>query len=153
VVPNERPRDRLGRPLPYGSVGVEPEPEVAGRSPVESLERAQYLLDQGRPFAAHEVLESAWKAAPENERELWRGLAQLAVGLTHLQRGNLVGARSLLRRGADCIAGYTDFAPYRIDVEGLLAWAARRAEDADDADDSQPPPRLTVEDPTHSPLM
>ena len=49
---------------------------------------AQRLLDAGLPFHAHEVLEAAWKAAPPDERELWRGLAQLAVGLTHLQRGN-----------------------------------------------------------------
>jgi hypothetical protein len=32
----------------------------------------------------------------------------------------------------------------------LLAWAAQRA---DDVDDSQPPPRLTGIDPTHSPCM
>ena len=34
----------------------------------------------GRPFHAHEVLEASWKAAPPAERDLWQGLAQLAVG-------------------------------------------------------------------------
>ena len=69
--------------------------------PLESLAEAQRLLDAGRPFHAHEVLEGTWKAAPEHERELWQGLAQLAVGLTHRARGNPVGAARLLERGAD----------------------------------------------------
>ena len=53
------------------------------------------------PFHAHEVLEDAWKAAPEAERELWRGLAQLAVGLTHAARGNTRGGVALLERGKE----------------------------------------------------
>ena len=32
--------------------------------PLESLAEAQRLLDAGRPFHAHEVLEGTWKAAP-----------------------------------------------------------------------------------------
>ena len=85
---NARPRDALGRPLPYGAVGEERAPEGVVRAPAESLAEAQELLDAGRPFHAHEVLEDAWKSAPEAERQLWRGLAQLAVGLTHATRGN-----------------------------------------------------------------
>ena len=38
---------------------------------------------------------------PAQERLLWQGLAQVCVGLTHLQRGNPVGGARLLRRGAD----------------------------------------------------
>ena len=38
--------------------------------------------------------------APAGERACWQGLAQVCVGVTHLQRGNLVGAARLLRRGA-----------------------------------------------------
>ncbi|CAM5400121.1 hypothetical protein SCALM49S_10045 [Streptomyces californicus] len=60
----------------------------------------QRLLDEGMPFHAHEVFEDAWKSGPEGERELWRGLAQLAVGLTHAARGNITGGPRLLRRGA-----------------------------------------------------
>ena len=69
--------------------------------PQESVDEAQRLLDEGMPFHAHEVLEAAWKTAEPAQRELWRGLAQLAVGLTHLQRGNARGAVALLRRGAE----------------------------------------------------
>jgi hypothetical protein len=120
---NARPRDALGRPLPRGATGVEPVPEQA-LPPDDALDEAQRLLDDGRPFAAHEVLEARWKAAPEAERELWQGLAQLAVGLTHAQRGNELGARELTRRGAERIAAFAGHPPYRIDVPGLLEWAS-----------------------------
>ncbi|MER5265334.1 DUF309 domain-containing protein [Actinosynnema sp. NPDC002837] len=121
---NARPRDGLGRPLPYGLPGVERQPEGVPRTPEESLVEAQRLLDLGRPFHAHEVLEDAWKAAPEPERELWRGLAQLAVGMTHAARGNASGASALLSRGARNIIPYRDDPPHGVDVAGLVAWAA-----------------------------
>jgi predicted metal-dependent hydrolase len=86
------------------------------------LVEAQRLLDAGMPFHAHEVLEDAWKASDSPERGLWRGLAQLAVGLTHAARGNAAGGGALLRRGAENIEPYPD-APYGIDVAGLRFWA------------------------------
>ncbi|MER5459741.1 DUF309 domain-containing protein [Streptomyces sp. NPDC002668] len=122
---NARPRDGLGRPLPYGTPGVERQPEGVVRTPGQTLTEAQRLLDAGMPFHAHEVFEDAWKSGPEAERELWRGLAQLAVGLTHAARGNTAGGARLLLRGADRIAGYRD--PYDIDVTGLTAWARELA--------------------------
>jgi uncharacterized protein len=129
---NARPRDPLGRPLPRGEVGVAGVPEELVLAPDQSLREAQRLLDEGRPFHAHEVLEATWKAAPADERDLWQGLAQLAVGLTHALRGNNVGAATLLRRGAARIAGYAELRPYGIDVMGLHSWAqglALRLED------------------------
>ena len=128
---NARPRDALGRPLPYGAVGEERAPEGVVREPAVALEEAQRLLDAGRPFHAHEVLEDAWKSAPDAERELWRGLAQLAVGLTHAARGNARGAATLLERGAGSIAPYAAAPPYGIDVAGLVSWARSLADDAD----------------------
>jgi uncharacterized protein len=118
-----RPRDELGRPLPRDADGLEGVPDDIALSPADSLAQAQRLLDGGRAFHAHEVLESAWKAAPEPERELWRGLAQLAVGLTHAQRGNAVGAVQLLRRAADRVEGYANDAPHGLDTAGLVIWA------------------------------
>jgi hypothetical protein len=100
-----RPRDALGRPLPYGSDGVEPVPEEP-LAPVETLRRARELVDEGRPFSAHEVLEARWKAGPPEERALWQGLAQLCVALTHAARGNATGAGRLLERGAGRLAEY-----------------------------------------------
>ncbi|MEV5752566.1 DUF309 domain-containing protein [Actinoallomurus sp. NPDC052308] len=103
---NARPRDAYGRPLPHGAAGEERVPDDYAAEPAEALAEAQRLLDADRPFHAHEVLEAAWKAAPEAERTLWQGLAQLAVGFTHVRRGNARGACTLLRRAADRIAPY-----------------------------------------------
>lgn len=91
--------------------------------PLESLREAQRLLDAALPFHAHEVLEGTWRAAPIEERDLWQGLAQLAVGLTHVLRGNPVGARTLLERGRSRIIRYVRQPPYGVDVVGLNRWA------------------------------
>ncbi len=131
---NARPRDGLGRPLPYGSPGVARQPEGVPRTPAQTLTEAQRLLDDGMPFHAHEVLEDAWKSAPEAERGLWRGLAQLAVGLTHAARGNVTGAGALLDRGAKALAPYAATGPYGIDVAGLMGWARRVAGSLDGRD-------------------
>jgi uncharacterized protein len=127
---NARPRDALGRPLPRNAAGEPPTSDTA-LPPVEALAEAQRLLDGGRPFHAHEVLEAAWKAAPDADRDLWQGLAQIAVGLTHALRGNARGAAALLRRGISRLDGYPDHGPDGIDVAGLRAHCtdlARRIE-------------------------
>ena len=126
---NTRPRDRLGRPLPYGSVGVVPVSE-APLPPEEMLALVRELLRQGRPFSAHEVLEARWKSCPDAERDLWQGLAQLAVGLTHEGRGNFVGAARLLTRGAGHLEAYaaTGGTAYGLPLRGLAARARRRAQ-------------------------
>jgi uncharacterized protein len=125
---NARPRDALGRPLPYGTPGEPRAPEGVVRSPEATLREAQELLDAGRPFHAHEVLEDAWKTGPADERDLWRGLAQLAVGLTHAARGNPAGAATLLTRGARSLgtAG-TAAARHGVDDAALIAWGSRLA--------------------------
>ncbi|MFE0024541.1 DUF309 domain-containing protein [Amycolatopsis sp. NPDC059021] len=129
---NARPRDGLGRPLPYGAEGVERQPEGIARTPAETVIEAQRLLDEGKPFHAHEVFEDAWKATDGPTRELWRGLAQLAVGLTHAARGNCVGAAALLERGAANIEPFRAEPPHGIDVAGLQEWARSLAAEAKD---------------------
>jgi uncharacterized protein len=123
---NARPRDALGRPLTRDAAG-QPPADDRPRPPLEALAVAQELINTDRPFHAHEVLEAAWKAAPADERDLWQGLAQLAVGLTHALRGNARGAASLLRRGADRLAGYPGTGPHGIDVAGLRLSCAELA--------------------------
>lgn len=93
------------------------------RTPEETLDEAQRLLDEGKPFHAHEVFEDAWKSAEGPERGLWKGLAQFAVGLTHAARGNEKGATALLARGADAIEPYAASVPHGIDVAGLVRLA------------------------------
>jgi uncharacterized protein len=140
---NARPRDALGRPLPYGAAGEERAPEGVVRPPGVALAEAQALLDAGRPFHAHEVLEDAWKSSPEAERQLWRGLAQLAVGLTHAARGNARGAATLLERGASNIGPYAAEPPHGIAVAGLATWARGLAATAADGGELDVrPPRL-----------
>ncbi|MDT0569430.1 DUF309 domain-containing protein [Streptomyces sp. DSM 3412] len=122
-----RPRDGLGRPLPYGASGVERQPEGVVRRPEETVVEAQALLDAGKPFHAHEVFEDAWKSGPDEERPLWRGLAQLAVGLTHSARGNVKGGARLLRRGAGAVEAWGAesgrWRPYGIELALVGAWA------------------------------
>lgn len=100
-----RPRDALGRPLPYGAEGVEPVSEEP-LPPDETIRVARELVDGGRPFSAHEVLEARWKAAPAEERDLWQGLAQACVALTHAARGNATGAERLADRATLRLEAY-----------------------------------------------
>lgn len=120
---NARPRDALGRPLPRGVAGVERVDEAVVLSPDEAVQRAQQLIDDGYPFHAHEVLEGVWKSTEGEQRELWQGLAQLAVGLTHIQRGNAKGATALLRRAADRIGPYAATPPHGLNITELVARA------------------------------
>ena len=116
-----RPRDALGRPLAPDAVGVEPVPESA-LPPDDALTFAQQLLDEGRAFSAHEVLEAVWKACPPGERDLWQGLAQLCVAVTHHERGNAAGALTLRERGAGRLREYGG-PLHDVDLEGVLHWA------------------------------
>jgi len=109
---NARPRDALGRPLDpadgpgSGVAGADRIPDDLVITGAEAAALADRLLRDGRPFHAHEVLEAAWKSGPAGERDLWQGLAQIAVGLTHARRGNARGAVALLSRGAERVRGY-----------------------------------------------
>lgn len=118
-----RPRDALGRPLPPGSAGVPRIPDDLELTPAETLAYAQDLLDRGLAFNAHEVLEAAWKNGPLNEQALWQGLTQLAVGITHVQRGNLKGACTLLQRSSANLARADPPAPQAVDAAGLVRYA------------------------------
>lgn len=122
-------RDAAGRPVPpHSPLAVAQPPEVE-RPPAETLALAQQLLDDGRPFYAHDVLEASWKAAPADERQLWQGLAQVCVGLTHVQRENPAGAARLLRRGA---ARLRDAArAHAVDPAAVAAWAEQAAGDVE----------------------
>ena len=108
-----RPRDATGKPLPRGAGPswrdrLRSLDEVRALPPAEAVAEAERLVLNGEPFYAHEVLEGPWHLAPPPERAFWQGLAQVAVGLTHAQRGNAVGARTLLRSGADKLVAYDD---------------------------------------------
>lgn len=110
---NARPRDATGKPLARGSGPSWRErlrdlDEARALPPDEAVVEAERLVLTGQPFYAHEVLEGPWHLAEQPERAFWQGLAQVAVGLTHVQRGNRVGAVTLLRSGSEKVSGYAD---------------------------------------------
>ena len=149
TVRNARPRDQLGRPLPYGSVGVPRQKEGIRRTPAETVREAQRLLDTGFPFHAHEVFEDAWKLTTGEHRELWKALAQFAVGVTHLARGNERGAAALLRRSSEALRRLRDDQPYGIDVIGLCDWSngvLAALPEHPRGTPVPPPPRLLADD-------
>jgi len=119
---NARPRDGLGRPLDHADAGQDRIPDdlvITGRDAAVLADR---LLRDGRPFHAHEVLEAAWKTGPPDERDLWQGLAQIAVGLTHARRGNARGAVTLLRRGTERVQAHQGGPDrYGMDIPAVLA--------------------------------
>jgi hypothetical protein len=91
-----------------------PTPELPrGRTPPLPEDEARALFERGvalfngvRYWHAHEAWETLWRAAPDEERDFYQGLIQLAAGLLHLQRRNLRGARNKLREGVDKLRGY-----------------------------------------------
>jgi uncharacterized protein len=127
-----RPRDRLGRPLPYDSEGVEPVSEEP-LLPMATISYAHELLADGRPFSAHEVFEARWKAGPDSEGELWQGLAQLCVGITHAERGNRIGALRLIGRARRRLETYsaTGGPVYGLDLSQIIEWIQDRERESD----------------------
>jgi predicted metal-dependent hydrolase len=105
---NQRPRDLTGRPLPYDTTETELAEDHEDRYETvdDGLAIAVDLWDQERFFEAHECLEDVWHHAPEDDREFWKGVIQVAVGCVHHQRGNPHGVVTLLGRARDRLAGY-----------------------------------------------
>jgi hypothetical protein len=105
----ERPRDRLGRPLPWGAEGDLDLEDFDSLTLEQNHELARGHARAGRWFPAHEAWETAWKQARDTgEAELFKGLSQMGAGYVHLLRGNAHGASTLLRRAASRIAVYDD---------------------------------------------
>jgi uncharacterized protein len=103
-----RPRDRTGRPLPYGTTDVPLTEDHDPATVEEALALGIGLWGQRRYFEAHECLEHVWHAAADADRDLWQGVIQIAVAGVHLQRGNLAGAAALLQRARERLEPYPD---------------------------------------------
>src|SRR5438067_4067521 len=121
---NARPRDVLGRPLPRGAENAITEEELPD-DPDRLLDIGIEHFNARRFFQAHETWETAWHPSPADERDFWQGVAQVAVGFTHYQRGNPKGSVTLLQRGARKIAKYGEV--YRGVPVAALAASARKA--------------------------
>jgi hypothetical protein len=124
----ERPRDELGRPLPWGQDTRMHLPDLDAMSIEETDAVARRLLAERNVFGAHEAWETAWKKAKgSGDEELFKGLSQMGAGYVHLLRGNAHGAKTLLRRGASRVGAY----PSGTRGIGTEALAERLDADAD----------------------
>ena len=106
-----------------------------GRTPPLDRAEADRLFREGvalfngaRYWHAHEAWETVWRAAPDEEREFYQGLIQVAAGLLHLQRRNLRGAKNKLSEGVDKLRRYEP-AHHGIFVNELIGQAVRNLDD------------------------
>jgi uncharacterized protein len=65
-----------------------------------------HLFNAGEYFEAHEALETAWRDEPGFIRDLYRGILQVGVGYSHIQRGNYRGARKMFQRCHQCLSPF-----------------------------------------------
>lgn len=110
---------------------------------VSNYQRGIQLFNDAQFFAAHEVLEDVWRAAPEPQRKFLQGLIQLAVAFHHHSTGNIVGARSLLNRAMRNLAGYPQlFGGIHLSnlLQAVAEWQRALTEDTP----LPPPPHVEV---------
>ena len=81
---------------------VEQEPP-AGLDPIDQGIR---LFNEEYFFEAHEVLEDLWKKEHGKSKMFLQGLIQICAAYHHFQNGNLIGAETLLDRGAQKMRSY-----------------------------------------------
>jgi hypothetical protein len=122
---------------PVPSASTEPDRPSAGRTkPLDPAEadrlfrRGVALFNGVRYWHAHEAWETLWRAAPDDQRDFYQGLIQVAAGLLHLQRRNMRGARNKLSEGLDKLRPYQP-AHQGVFVNELIGEARRLLDDLD----------------------
>jgi len=102
-----RPRDELGRPLPWEEPNRLELEDFDSLSLEENHRLGTAHFNAGRFFQAHEAWETAWKQARgTSDEEFFKGLSQLGAGYVHYRRVNPHGAQTLIRRGLSRIGRY-----------------------------------------------
>ena len=93
------------------------EADAPGLDPIQEGIR---LFNDRFFFEAHEVLEGVWREDRGESKLFLQGLIQISAAYHHAQNGNIIGATTLLQRGAEKVrryrAGYLG-----IDTKDLLA--------------------------------
>lgn len=113
-----RPRKRAERRVPpFDTSRCANPPPPAVLKGIEQYNHGEY-------WEAHETLEGAWMAEPNDVRNLYQGILQVGVAFHHLGRANYHGVVTLLRRGIPLLE---PFAPVcqGIAVAPLLEGARR----------------------------
>ena len=77
------------------------------------------LIRSGAYFAAHEELETAWRAAPANERDFFQGLVHVAVAWYQAGRGRKIGTERQLAKALRRLEPYAP-AHRGIELDPLL---------------------------------
>ncbi len=92
----------------------------------DALAAGLELIRRGEFFAAHEELETAWRAADAAERDFFQGLVHVAVAWYQAGRGNRRGCERQLAKAERRLA---PFAPAHrgVDVASLLAQVSAAA--------------------------
>lgn len=142
----ERPRDELGRPLPWEAETRLHLPNFDAMSIEDNDRAARAFLTAGNVFGAHEAWETAWKQAKgTGDEELFKGLSQMGAGYVHLLRGNAHGAITLFRRGASRVGKYPP-GSHGIDTTSVAAHLEADARAVEDGT-LTPGPKATFEPP------
>ena len=114
-----------------------PSAEGRGRGRTEALDPAEAdrlfreavaLFNGVRYWHAHEAWETLWRAAPDEDRDFYQGLIQVAAGLLHLERRNMRGARTKLSEGLARLRPYEP-AHRGVFVNELIGEARRLLDD------------------------
>jgi uncharacterized protein len=109
----------------------------------EQYLRGLELFNHADFFESHEALEDVWRATVGPERKFLQGLIQVAVALHHHSRGNLGGARSVMRRAVRNLSQYPkDFGG--IHLPRLLHSLADWQKAMDHGTPVPPVPKITV---------
>ena len=95
-------------------------PRDVERSLPDDLGRGLELMRAGRYYAAHEVLEDAWRAAEPPERDFFQVLVHVAVAWYQAGRGNEVGCERQLEKAVRRLGPYAP-AHRGLDVAALIA--------------------------------
>jgi uncharacterized protein len=77
-----------------------------------------------RFFEAHEELETAWRAAPAEERDFYQGLVHVAVAWYQAGRGRPIATARQLEKAARRLAPYAP-SHLGVDVEDVLSQVAQ----------------------------
>ena len=104
------------------------------------------LSRRGEYFAAHEAFETAWRAAPPDERDFFQGLVHAVVFAYQAARGKEIGAARQREKGLRRLAPY---APCHrgLDVARLLAALDRAQADLrEELVECDPQPPVAVEE-------
>ena len=104
---NQRPRDLLGRPLPWDARTQLELEDFDAFDPDRNHALGIEHFNGGRFFSAHEAWETAWKQLRDtDDAEFFKGLAQMGAGYVHLLRGNPHGVVVLLERATSRLRRY-----------------------------------------------